>query len=109
MSLDKKGKANVEVPEPDESIPPTSAEIDYEDLVSVFPLQSEELRVLVNHKPASIVFRRDVLMFMSSIYKELDMKEIEVLKRVNQKADAVEEVIANKFEKNLTVLVFDRV
>lgn len=45
---------------------------------------------------------------MSTLFKELDMKEIEVLKRVNNKAEQAEETIAKQFAKPLTVLTFDK-
>lgn len=74
----------------------------------MFPLVNEELRVFAHQEPVSIVFRREVLIFMSSIFKELDMKEIEVLKKVNAKAKGIEDIIARHFEKSLPVLTFDK-
>jgi len=76
--------------------------------VSVFPISSEEIRVLVHQRPVSITLRREILIFMSTLFKELDMKEIEVLKRVNNKAEQAEETIAKQFAKPLTVLTFDK-
>lgn len=76
--------------------------------MSVFPLVNEQLRVLVHQRPASCVFRRQILIFLSTLFKELDMKEIEVLKKVNNKAEGIEEVVAGSFAKNLAVLTFER-
>jgi len=86
----------------------TSAEVDYDDVVSVFPISSEEIRVLVHQRPVSITLRREILLFLSSLFKELDMKEIEVLKKVNARAEQAEETISKQFAKPLTVLTFDK-
>ena len=85
-----------------------AAEVEFDDEVHVFPLQSEEIRVLAHHRVAANLLRREMLFFLTSLFKELDMKEIEVLKIVNEKAEKAEGVIADNFNKNLTVLVFDR-
>lgn len=85
-----------------------AAEVDFDDEAHVFPVTSEELRVLAHHRVASNLLRREILLFLTSLFKELDMKEIEVLKRVNAKAEKAETVIAGSFSKNLTVLIFDR-
>lgn len=63
--------------------------------------------VYFHQNPASVVFRREILLFLSTIFKEIDMKEIEVLKKVNKKAEKVEDIVATKFAKNLTVLTFE--
>lgn len=108
----KKGsQSTIEDPPKSEEPEPaaiTPAEIDFEDVVSVFPLYNEQIRVMVHQRPASIVFRREVLLFLSSLFKELDMKEIEVLKKVNNRAEGLEQVVANKFGKRFAVLSFER-
>jgi len=104
----KESLQNLDAKEEEEEEIVDIAEIDYDDVVSVFPLGNEELRVLVHQAAVSIVFRREVLLFISTIFKELDMKEIEVLKKVNAKAVGVEDLVANQFAKNLPVLTFDR-
>jgi len=76
--------------------------------VSVFPLASEDLRVLVSQRHVAIVLRREILLFMSSLFKELDMKELEVLKKINEKAEQAEEIVSKQFHKPLTVLTFDK-
>jgi len=85
-----------------------AAEVEFDDEVHVFPLQSEEVRVLAHHRVAANLLRREILFFLTSLFKELDMKEIEVLKRVNEKAENAETAVAEGFNKTVTVLVFDR-
>jgi len=86
----------------------THAEADFDDAVTVFPLASEDLRVLVSQRHVAIVLRRELLLFMSSLFKELDMKEIEVLKKINDRAEHAEEIVSRQFHKPLTILTFDK-
>ena len=86
----------------------TAAEVELEDAVNIFPFQNEEVRVLVHQRAASVVFRREVLLFLGNQFKELDMKEIEVLKKVNDKAEGIEDILAAKFSKKLPILTYEK-
>jgi hypothetical protein len=83
------------------------AQVDYEDRVTVFPLMNEELRVLVNHRPASIILRRHIILFLKDNCKDLNDKVIELLKKVNHKANFVEDYFTKSIADNFPVLPFD--
>jgi hypothetical protein len=59
----------------------------------------EQGKVYINHKPASIALRRDMLLLFGRIYPEVDSNEINILKKANQKAQVAEASYLGSFEK----------
>lgn len=68
---------------------------------------NEELRIFVSHKPAQIVFRRQFLLYIGEIYKDVLPRVLELLKRVNTKANDIEEKLAKHYAENFPILPFD--
>jgi hypothetical protein len=69
-------------------IDPTEAE--FEDKVSVIPVMNEEIRVFVHQYLPTMLLRREILLSLATIYKEIESKEVDILKKVYQKAAAME-------------------
>jgi hypothetical protein len=81
--------------------------VDYDDKVTVFPVVNEEIRVFVSHKPAQIVLRRQFLLYLGEVYKDLMPRVLELLKKVNSKAIEIEERLAKTYAENFAILPFD--
>ena len=83
------------------------AEIEYDDKVTVFPNVNEEIRVFVSHRAVAITLRRQIILMLSEVFTELQSKELDVLKKVNNKATAIEEFFAKTLAENFAILPFD--
>lgn len=82
-------------------------EADYEEKVSIVPMANEQQeRIMVNHVAPALLLRREIINVLTTIFKEIDTTENDIVREICTKAKKVEELLAQQ-RPNLPIFEYD--